>query len=222
MRVPPPKPEASGGRGVAILLATAAVLAAILTARAALIGSDASDLWQRSLRTEVKRSAFALEEIRYVYNSEAQVAFSNAMEQVRAQELRASAARQSPDARPALEAEAKVHDGTVTVLLSASEVASDPAYALDSGGYDLVKRLAHNRAASPDALALDPDVLMAAGDHATQRAIRMMSSTIPVGVAFLVGALGQAWLRRRRLLLALGWSCLLAAGMLGLAVELLG
>lgn len=220
--VPPQKKEPTSGRGVAILLSTAAVLAAMLTARAALISSDASGSWQQSMRTEVKRSAFAMEDIRYVYNSEAQVAFSIAMEQVRAQELRTYAAQQSPDARPALEAEAKVHEGTVTIMLPSSEFASDPVYALPSGGYDVVVRLADTRAASPDALALDPDALMAAGDHATDRAVRMMSTTIPVGFAFLVGALAQGWHRRRRLLLAIGWSCLVAAGTLGLAVELLG
>ena len=55
---PPAQPEeAEEGLVVAIPLALAATVAAVLGARAAVVSSAASDMWQIAVREEVKRSA---------------------------------------------------------------------------------------------------------------------------------------------------------------------
>ena len=52
-----------GYGGVAVLLAIAAVVAAIIGASASMISGSASDSWQSALRTEVKRSAAAMNDV---------------------------------------------------------------------------------------------------------------------------------------------------------------
>ena len=223
-----PEPTARdehGSRHVAILLACAAVLAAILTTRAAFMSNDASNNWQAALGNEVKRSALGLEAIRYLYTVEADLAYTVTIEQVRSEELRAAASSQPAAIGADLTAEADIYDGAVKVMQSASEVASDARYALPGGGYDVIRRLADTsiQDASTNAASglHDPDVLMASGDTAADRATRMMATTIAVGLAFLFGAAAQAFGGRRRLFLGLGWAALLVAGLVALAVELL-
>ena len=59
-----------GYGGVAVLLAIAAVVAAIIGARASMISSVANDSWQSALRTEVKRSAAAMNDVQTLYQSD--------------------------------------------------------------------------------------------------------------------------------------------------------
>jgi hypothetical protein len=49
--------ERAGGRGLAILLALAALFAATLGARASLLSSNASGYWQQAVRQEIKAAA---------------------------------------------------------------------------------------------------------------------------------------------------------------------
>jgi hypothetical protein len=210
----------TGSRAVAVLLACAALVAAAITARAAFLASDASGSWQAASRQEVKRSALALLTFDSAYGTEAPTAFAITVQQTRAEEQRAMAGQQPAELAPGLEAEAQVHDGVVAALRPSSELASNPRYALDGGGYDIVQWLAEERIKSPLDLTIDPDADMAAGDLAADRAIRLMSTTIPVGLAFLFGALAQAFRPARTLLLVLGWASLLVAVLLALALEL--
>jgi hypothetical protein len=219
-----PKDE-PGSRQVAILLACAAVLAAVLTASAALLSGAASNDWQADLGNEVKRSALGVEEVRYVYAVEADQAFMVTTEEVRAQELRAAASLQPADIGAALVAEADVHGGAAEIIRPASDVAKDPRYKRAGGGYDISLRLADATSAAAIANTAagleDPDRLMARGDHGADRAARMQAIAIAVGVAFLFGAMAEAFGRRRRLFLALGWAALLVAAILALAVAVL-
>jgi len=59
----PEAPARSPGdhRGVALLLGTVAVVAALVAARASALSSDATDAWQSALRTEVKRATAGLD-----------------------------------------------------------------------------------------------------------------------------------------------------------------
>ena len=120
----------SSGRGVAVLLAAAAILAAIIAARASLLGSQATDLWQRSVGEEQKRGAFLMEGVRFTYGDEGDVAFMLASEQVRAEELRTASDAASPDVARSLEAEARVHEQVVSAMRTSSLMGTDPRYLL--------------------------------------------------------------------------------------------
>jgi hypothetical protein len=213
-----------GDRGVAILLAITAVVAAWITFVAVTASSDAGGDWQSALRQEVARGAAAVEAIRYVYGVEAPAALQVTTEQVLADAARAAAASADPSAAAALEAQAEVADQVRGLLEPNAEMAR-PAYALEGGGYDPVRRLADSlatEAARPDAVVRHPDAQEAAGDVAAARVNRLMLAIQVVSLAFLFGALAQAWRPWRRPLLAVGTVALVIGGVLALVGGLLG
>jgi hypothetical protein len=203
-----------------VLLACAAVVAAVITARAAFVASEATGAWQSAVRDEIRRSTLAVLSIDYVYGAEGRIAFHIASEQARAEAARTGASGQPAEIAAELEAEAQVHDGVVDALLPSSELASDPRYALEGGGFDLLARLADERSKDPADLAIDPNATIADGDAAAEHAVRLTAITIVVAFAFLFGALAQAIKRRRTLFLALGWASLVASVALFLVAEL--
>jgi hypothetical protein len=148
-----------GHAGVALLLATAAVVAAIIGARASMVSSAASESWQSALRTEVKRSAGAMEDVRYLYQTEMPVAIRILQARLVQGELQAAAATAAGPAKQALLLEADVQAGIISGLIPNSNLAGKAAYALPSGGYDLGMRLADLRAQNPALVTLDPDSL---------------------------------------------------------------
>ncbi len=133
--------EGHGHRGVALLLGTAAILAAIVGARASALSSDAGDAWQSALRTEVKRSASAIEDIRYLYQSELPIAIRILQSRLLVAELQSAAAAGGSTAQ-ALTFEVGVQSGLLTAIEPSSDLATGALYALPSGGLDLGKRLA--------------------------------------------------------------------------------
>jgi hypothetical protein len=196
--------ERPGGRGLALLLAAAAVVAAVVGARASLLGSSASGNWQQAVRQEVKAAAAIVEDIRFVYGPEAGQAFRAVEAAVRAEEYRAAAEQQVGLARAVLLAEASAQDQLRDILIGVSEVAKDPKYARDDGGFDLGLRLRDMRDRYPDLVALRPDDPQSAGDRLARQAVGEAAVTIPVALTFLFGALAQGFRRRRRIFLALG------------------
>ena len=201
---PPRAPSTEGGdRGVALLLATAAVVAAIITLVALNSANDASGAWQSSLRQDVKRGVAAVEDIRFIYEVEGPAAFQVATQEVQAQEYRTAASSAAPDIRTQLDARAQVLEMTVEALRPSVAMAV-PAYALSAGGYDVLKRLSE-RLADPTRIVTDPDATMALGDAAAARADRLIDSIVVIGFAFLFGALAQTFTSARRKLLAMGW-----------------
>jgi hypothetical protein len=211
----------SGSGAVAFLLAASAVVAAVVAARASFISSAASGNWQSAVRTEVKRAAGAVEDIRFLYQSEAGPAFAIAQARILEDELRKAAATQTGAVHDALVREADVQAGIITSLLPASELASGSAYALPSGGFDLGRRLADLRATAPDFLALDPDSIQAAGDRSAGEGVRLTSAAIPISIAVLFGALAQPVVTRRRELLIAGWIALAIGIGWAITVELI-
>ena len=211
----------SSSRAVAILLAVAAIVAAIITARASLVASDATSAWNGAVSVEQRRGAMLLEQFRYTYAIEGDQAFMIATAEEKAAALRAAAAAPSlpPDVAAALAAEAEVQQQLRDLVGPSSEIVSDPRYVLPDGGYDLQRRLADTRAADPENIALDPLIEMAAGDAAADEANRLMLATIGVAMAFLCGALAQAFGRHRRLLLTLGWAALAVGSAAAVAIS---
>jgi hypothetical protein len=221
---PSPSPaegaERHEGPWLALLLAGAAVVAAIIGARASIISGESSGLWQQAVRQEVKAAAAVVEDIRFVYVSEADQAYRVVNARVRAEEYRTAADRAAEPIRTLLLAEAVAQEQVAVALTSASEIAQDPRYARPDGGFDLVLRLADNRQRYPDLLATNPDEPQAAGDQLSRKAVLMTGATIPVAATFLFGALAQAFVRGRRLLRAAALLSLVAGVAAGLLVEL--
>jgi hypothetical protein len=214
-----PAPERHS-RAVPFLLAVAAIVAALVTARAALLASDASVLWIRSVGEEQKRGAMLQEEVRYAYGTEGTVGFMLLTYQARAEELRANADGQPATTAGRLLTEAQGQQSVVDLVGSDSPLFTDPRYRLPSGGLDLELRLADARAGDPDSLALDPIATLEAGDAAAERSDRLLLTTILIAAAFLFGSLAQAFRGRRRPLLVMGWIVLVAGGAAALAIEL--
>ena len=207
-----------GHAGVAILLTGAAIVAALIGVGAAMTSSSASESWQSALRTEVKRSAGAMEDVRYLYQAELPVAIRIVEARILEAELLAASQGQSGAAKQALLIEASVQAQVASSLSSSSDLAATSDYALASGGLDLGKRLAALRAKSPDLLALDPDGLEATGDKLAHKAELLMTALLPTSAAAFLGVLAQPFRRRRLLLLRLGSAALAGGSVMALAV----
>jgi hypothetical protein len=212
--------EGSSHRGVAVLLGAAAIAAAVVGALATGLSSDASDAWNQAVRLELKRATAALEDVRYVYQSEfgQAVTVMSARSQVAGY---AAAASADPGNAPALTIAANGQTNAATAMAQSVPLVADPKYALPDGGVDLAKRLADARAEQPDLAAIDPDAMQAQGDALAAKASWLLIALIPLGACALVGTLAQAFRRWRTPLLAAG-TVLLAAGVLAaIAAEVL-
>lgn len=210
-----------GHAGVAILLTAAAVVAAFIGFRAASISSSATEAWQSALRTEVKRSAGAMEDVRFLYQSELPIAVRIAEARIVQEQLLAAAQSESGATRQTLLLEASVQGQIITALSTSSDLATKPDYALPTGGFDLAKRLADLRAQNPALVALDPDALQADGDKLAHKAEVTAMTLLPTSVAAFLGVLAQAFRRRRLALLRLGVVVLAVGAAAALAVEFL-
>ncbi len=212
--------EGSEGPGLALLLAAAAVVAALLGARASLLSGEASSAWQEAVRQEVKSAAAVVEDLRFVYESEADQAYRVIQARVRAEEFRIASDRASEPIRSLLVAEAVAQEQVAEALTTGSEIAADERYARPDGGFDLGLRLADVRNRYPDLVAIRPDEPQGEGDRLSRQAVLMTAATIPVAATFLLGALAQVIPRRRQPLLVAALLFLLAGGAAGLVVEL--
>lgn len=209
-----------GHGGVATLLTVAAVVAAIVGFRAAVISSSAASSWQSALRTEVKRSAAAMEDVRTLYEAELPVALRVLEARTVQAELLAAAQQQSGPARAALVMEANVQSQIITALSSNSGLATNADYSLSSGGFDLGRALASLRSQNPDLVSLNPDQLESSGDALAHKAELLTLALIPTSFSALLGVMAQPLKRRRTLLLRLGAVALAAGAIMALAVEL--
>jgi hypothetical protein len=207
-----------GHAGVAILLTIAAVVAALIGVGAALTSSSASESWQSALRTEVKRSAGAMEDVRYLYQAELPIAIRIVEARILDAELLAASQGESGATKQALLMEASVQAQVASALSSSSDLATKSDYTLASGGLDLGKRLAALRAKSPALLALDPDRLEATGDRLAHKAELLMTALLPTSAAAFLGVLAQPFRRRRLILLRLGSVVLAGGAIMALAV----
>lgn len=210
-----------GSRWVAALLAAAAVLAAVLAMRAAFLIDDAGDAWQSALRAELKRSVNLIEDVRYVYGTEGDQAFSVVVRESLADGLRVAGSGQPGPIADALITEARVHELVLERTKPEMELTAG-GYTLPDGGYDLAARLADRRLASPEIVALDPEELQSTGDRASRHSIGVVYAAVPVGLALLLGSLAMPYRRRRRVLLALGWLALGLAAAAAIALEVSG
>jgi hypothetical protein len=190
---------------VAVLLACAAVVAAIIGARAAMVGDDGSDTWHSSIREDVKRDAALVEDVRFVYTEDAPLAFQVSEGNVRAEEAHREAEGTSGLTQEMLEAHAGAFEGVVRTVEPASKLAKDPDYELDNGGYNVLKRLVDVRNENPDLVELDPDATEAEASELSYESALLVASTLPAGLAFLCGALAHGFPSRRKWLVRIGF-----------------
>ena len=201
----PELPDEPEHRGIAVLLAVAALFAAILGARASFLSGEASGHWQQAVREQLKVSAAVEEDVRYVYETQAPQALAVAIARVRAETYAAAAETATEPARSRLLVNAAAQRAIVDqATQNFRELLPDPRFTLPSGAVDLPRVLAEKRSRSPDILAIDVAATVARGDRASTRALGTLGSTVPIGVTFLLGAFAQAFPRWRRPLLVAG------------------
>lgn len=195
-------------------------MAVALGARASQLSNDAGSSWQTAAREEVKSAAAATEDIRFVYQDEAPVAFTVASARIRADEAGKRAATATPEARTALRVEAAAQAEYVhQTAQGALEDVVGPKYRLPKGGFDAPKRLVDRRNTTPDLVRLNPDIPQREGDHLSRHAFVTILATIPAAIAFLLAALVEVFPRRRHPLLVLSAVALAGAAIWGLGIE---
>ncbi|MEU6553310.1 hypothetical protein ABZ915_23965 [Streptomyces sp. NPDC046915] len=125
--------------------------------------SEASGSYQDAVRQDVKRQAAVLEDIRYVYGDEAPTAFRVAVEQARADGLRAvkdqgriGASEYALAAQTAFSLRRAAEPGSL--------LATD-SYRHQDLGYDLPRRLADVQRRTPELYDIDPGATRRAGDR---------------------------------------------------------
>jgi hypothetical protein len=209
----PTEAEEDTDTALAVLLALAAVLAALIGARAAYLGDVGSDTWHEALREDIKHGAGLVEDVRFLYQEEAPLALQVAEARIRAREAALEAARAPASAvRDALLTEAGAQHRVANALGASSKLASNPRYR-EGDGFDLARRLADVRAENPDLVALDPDQTQEEGNDLAQESSLLVAAAIPVGLAFLCGALSKGFPLWRRWLIPVGYG-LAAAGLI--------
>lgn len=215
-------PAAAGppaGPGVAILLAAAAIVAAVVGARVAFRSFTATNLRQQSVREQTKQAAAYVESLRFVYTSEEPLAFELSEARFRAEELARVAPSLRGTDRVAVDVEQALQEYLSSgQLAEASTLYNDPRYRTPDG-FDIAKRLADVRNEDPDLLTIDPVRTRAAGNRASNHAVRLLATTIVVAVAFMCGTLAQGFPARRRAFLSLGTTMLLAGVVSAAVVE---
>jgi hypothetical protein len=190
---------------VAVLLAVAAVIAALIGARAALLGDSGSDTWHKSIREDVRRDAGIVEVSRFVYSEDAPAALQLRAAQIRGDEAKREARGESDPIRAVLEVEAAGQEGLANTVRQASDTADDPKYSKGEG-YDVLKRLADERAEDPGLVAADPDATEERGSDRSRESSMLVATTILVAFAFLCGALAHGFPDWRRRLVPAGFA----------------
>lgn len=214
-----PGDTAASGRGVALVLAAAAIVAAVLGARASLMAANASVAWQQAVVEEVKQAAGYVQDIRHVYGDEAQAALLYTEVRLRSEELAAADSPAAAGPHALVTVERNLWQEVATALAPSTELATEPAYRTDAG-FDIGNRLADVRSQSPELVALDPDATEAGGDEASDHAVGLVTITPLAASAFLFGSLAQGFPRHRRAFLATAVVLLVLGIVGGFAVEL--
>jgi hypothetical protein len=220
-RPPRPREEPEGGTAVAVLLATAAVLAAAIAGRASIVADQGSDTWHASLRQHVKQAAGIVETARFVYGEEATSALAVVDARTYAEELREEARRYRGAIREAILVEAYAQDQLARTIAQNQPLASDPMYQRSDEIPDVVRRLADERASTPDLVILDPDATEEEGAALNRKASFLVMAAVPVALAFLFGALVHGFPRARRGLLAAGFAFAAIGLVTAVAVEVM-
>jgi len=196
--------EPAARRGVAVLLAAAALVAAVIGGRVAFRSFTATSLRQQSVREETKQAAAYVETIRFVYSSEQPVAFALAEARFRAEELAKAASNLAGLDRTVVEVEQALQEYLSSgQIAAASPLFNDERYRTQTG-FDIGRRLADARNENPELLTIDPERTRRSGNRASDHAVRLLATTVLVALAFMLGTLAQGFPARRQTFLSGG------------------
>jgi hypothetical protein len=202
--------------GVALLLAAAAVIAALLGARASFAASGASGAWQRSVRLEIRRAALTSGLGEQLYIGVGPHAVQAAQGRILASRLTAAAAAATGLSRSALRVEAGAVRSAASVIAG---TLPDKGTRFRSGsGYYLSGFLLEDQRENARNIGVSPGASERRGDRSAARGVADVAATVPVSLAFLFGALAQGFERRRRLFLIVGWVALAAGIAVGVVI----
>ena len=226
---PPPEPpvepvaevvgEPPARRGVAILLAVSALVAAVIGGRVAFRSFTATSLWQSSVREETKQAAAYVEQLRFVYTSEQPVAFALAEAKFRAEELDKVAPTVGGLDRIVIELEQAIQEYLSSdAIAESSPLFNDERYRSEVG-FDIARRVADARNEDPDLIAIDPEKTRQAGNRASTHAIRLLATTIVIALAFMFGTFAQGFPGRRQAFLTVGYALLGLGAVSAVVVE---
>jgi len=211
--------QGSSRNAVVWLLVASAVLAAAIGVRSQIVDSNGSGSYDSAVRQDVKRGAGVVEDLRFIYSEEGPTAFRVAEARIRAAELRKAARGKSGIEASYLNGEAGAQDQLIKTLQPTVELTSSGKYEGRGDSYDLLRRLADKRKEHPDLLRVNPDATERVGDDSSKASTLLTAATIPVGFAFLFGALTEGFPRRRRPLLVAGWVFLAIGLLFAIVVE---
>lgn len=204
------KGDRPGRRGTAWLLAAAAVVAAVAGATASVASSNASGAWQVAVRRQLEQADAIRAGLDELYLREAPQALAVTAARFRAEELTAAAARLGEPDRAAVLAEAAKEAALADRLAAGGAPLVTNGHYLTLAGLDTGRRLAELRGSTKVGAPIPPR-WQAKGDRDAHRAEALMAATIPVGLAFLLGALSRAFPAGRPRFLAGGAACLATA-----------
>lgn len=182
----------------AILLAAAAILTAVVGARAAMLKGEASGDWDSAVRVEVKQGAADISDESRAHD-EAGVAGDIAEGLLRSVELRNQALLAD-----SFTAQALAFESNTSEQVARTQGTPDERYFGADGSFDLSGRIADLRAQQDIGEPLAPEQLQEQGDELGRRAALMALAAVPAALAILLGSLAQGFTQRRRLLMALG------------------
>lgn len=222
-RQSPERPEEASGTdtGVAVLLAVAAIAAALIGGRAAILGDSGSDAWQEAVREDVRAGARIAGDVRRLYEEDVPVALRVAEAQLLGDALAQAAAAERGTVADILSAEGGANERVADSLSRGSAIAGgDPSRALELDGALVLERLAELRAErSPELAALDPDATEERGSDRSRESSLLVATTVPVGLAFMFGALAAAFPAARRRLVIAGYAAVALGVVVAIVVE---
>lgn len=207
---------------VAILLALAALVAAGIGVRAAMLSDRGGDTWQTAIREEVRRDARIVSDVRRLYGEDARVAYDIAELQIRAEEARKEARATKGPAAGVLRSEAAARAELANSLTkTSSELVDAPEEAPALDGAVLFARLAELRAQAGPAARLDPEARLADGTEDAEKGSWLTAAVVLVSLAFLCGALAAGLPGAGRRLVIAGYGFVGAGVVAAGAMELL-
>lgn len=205
---------------VAVLLAVAAAAAALIGGRAALLGDAGSDQLNHALREDVRQGARIVDDARRLYQQDVAVAHRIAEARLLADEISAAAREEEGLVRDMLEAEAEARAFVAELLAGEATLGESPRAATRLEGADLLARFAEIRAErSTDLAALDPDATEEDAEEQLRASSLLTAATIVVALAFLLGALAEAFPRSRRILMLSGYACVTVGAIAAVVIE---
>jgi hypothetical protein len=203
---------------IAVLLAVAAVLAAAIGARGAVLADEGSDKWHQAVRADIKYGAGLLEDSRFIYQEVAPQAFAVLSSTIQGQEL-AKQAKRSPSVRALLQGDAGAQNTLAASTAKATGIAAEPKYLRPGPSYAVAQRLADERNKRPDLVHLDAGEIEHEGSQLKKQSSDLFGAAIPAAFAFLCGALAHGWASWRRWIVPLGFALCALSLVLAIVVE---